>query len=204
MELLDNPFGFTLVMEDETGARVMLAEPFKKEPARSDQTDNIRAQLSKLGNTPFEARSVTVRMSENPFVPSSLLADMRRRAVEKLLKAHNIRYGREYARGQKEEMPYPEHSLTYLGNVSNSLAMAFYKAHGVETIDEAFELKPLEDVPLMFSRHCLRFSMGWCPVHQKGKSPFKEPYYLIYKNNRLRLQFDCKQCRMLVYRDSFL
>ena len=204
MELLDNPFGFTLVMEDETGARVMLAEPFKKEPARSDQTDNIRAQLSKLGNTPFEARSVTVRMSENMFVPSSLLADMRRRAVEKLLKAHNIRYGCEYARGQKEEMPYPEHSLTYLGNVSNSLAVAFYKAHGVETIDEAFELKPLEDVPLMFSRHCLRFSMGWCPVHQKGKSTFKEPYYLIYKNNRLRLQFDCKQCRMLVYRDSFL
>ena len=148
MELLDNPFGFTLVMEDETGARVMLAEPFKKEPARSDQTDNIRAQLSKLGNTPFEARSVTVRMSENPFVPSSLLADMRRRAVEKMLKAHNIRYGREYARWQKEEMPYPEHSLTYLGNVSNSLAVAFYKAHGVETIDEAFELKPLEDVPL--------------------------------------------------------
>ena len=27
IEFLDNPFGFTLVMEDETGARVMLTEP---------------------------------------------------------------------------------------------------------------------------------------------------------------------------------
>ena len=34
IEFLDNPFGFTLVMEDETGARVMLTEPFDKELAR--------------------------------------------------------------------------------------------------------------------------------------------------------------------------
>ncbi len=203
MEFLDNPFGFTLVMEDETGARVMIAEPFNKELARGDQADNIRRQLSKLGNTPFEVASVEIRMEENWFVPSSLLAELRRRAVEKMLKAHAIRYSRECARGQKWEMPYPERRLTYLGNVSNPLAEAFYKAHGVETIDEAFELKPLEDVPLMFSRHCLRFSMGWCPVHQTGKSPFKEPYCLIYKNTRLRLQFDCKHCRMLIYRASF-
>lgn len=201
MELLDNPFGFTLVMEDETGARVMLAEPFKRESARSDQADNICTQLSKLGNTPFEASSITVRMSENLFVPSSLLADMRRRAVERLLFARRVRYRRETARkvDPAKELPYPEKHLTYLGNVSNRLAADFYKAHGVETVGEAFELKPQKDVPLMFSRHCLRFSMGWCPKHQKGKSPYKEPYYLIYKDNRLRLEFDCRQCRMLVY-----
>lgn len=201
MELIDNPFGFTLVMEDETGARVMLAEPFVKEPARSNQTDNIRTQLSKLGNTPFEASSVTVRMSENLFVPSSLLADMRRRAVEKLLAVRKIRYRRAAARRADplKELPYPEKHLTYLGNVSNRLAADFFAAHGVETVDEAFELKPRKDAPLMFARHCLRFSMGWCPKYQKGKSPYKEPYYLTYKDNRLRLEFDCRQCRMLVY-----
>ncbi len=201
MEFFDNPFGFTLVMEDETGARVMLVEPFKMEPARSDQADNIRTQLSKLGNTPFEASSVIVRMSENLFVPSSLLTDMRRRAVEKLLSARKIRYLRETVRrvDPTEELPYSEKHLTYLGNVSNHLAADFYKEHGVETVDEAFELKPQKDVPLMFSRHCLRFSMGWCPTYQKGKSPYKEPYYLIYKDNRLRLEFDCRRCRMLVY-----
>ena len=74
IEFLDNAFGFTLAMEDETGARVMLTEPFAKEPARREQTDNIRTQLSKLGNTPFEASEVIVQMGGNWFVPSSLLS----------------------------------------------------------------------------------------------------------------------------------
>lgn len=69
IEFLDNSFGFTLVMEDETGAHVMLTEPFTKELARRDQADNIRTQLSKLGNTPFEASEIVVQMSENWFGP---------------------------------------------------------------------------------------------------------------------------------------
>lgn len=202
IEFLDNAFGFTLVMEDETGARVMLTEPFTKELARRDQADNIRTQLSKLGNTPFEASEVVVQMSENWFVPSSLLADMRRKAVEKLQADRAIRYRRELARKVEpaKEIPFPERQLTYLGNVSNSRATAFYKAHGVESVVEAFELKPEKDVPLMFTKHCLRYSMGWCPTYQKQKSPYKEPYYLLYKDTRLRLQFDCKRCQMLVYK----
>lgn len=201
IEFLDNPFGFTLVMEDETGARIMLTEPFNKEPARRDQQDNIRTQLSKLGNTPFEASDVCIEMSENWFVPSSLLADMRRKAVDKLQADRAIRYQRELARKVEpsKELPFPERQLTYLGNVSNSRAESFYKTHGVESISSAFELKPEKDVPLMFTKHCLRYSMGWCPTYQKQKSSYKEPYYLIYKDTRLRLQFDCKQCQMLVY-----
>lgn len=202
IEFLDNAFGFTLVMEDETGARVMLTEPFTKELARRDQADNIRTQLSKLGNTPFEASEVVVQMSENWFVPSSLLADMRRKAVEKLQADRAIRYRRELARKVEpaKEIPFPERQLTYLGNVSNSRATAFYKAHGVESVAEAFELKPEKDVPLVFTKHCLRYSMGWCPTYQKQKSLYKEPYYLLYKDTRLRLQFDCKRCQMLVYK----
>lgn len=204
VEFLDNAFGFTLVMEDETGARVMLTEPFNKELARRDQQDNIRTQLSKLGNTPFEASEVCVTMSENWFVPSSLLADMRRKAVEKLQSDRMMRYRRELARKVEpgKELPFPERQLTYLGNVSNSRATAFYKAHGVETVADAFELKPAKDVPLMFMKHCLRYSMGWCPTYQKEKSPYKEPYYLIYKDTRLRLKFDCKECQMVVYAEG--
>ena len=196
IEFLDNPFGFTLCMEDETGARIMLTEPFAKELARREQQDNIRTQLSKLGNTPFEASKVVVGLSENWFVPSSLLADMRRRGVEKLLEARRARYPRETV---KRVQPFPECQLTYLGNVANGKARSFYQDHGVEQIDPAFELSPRKDVPLMFTKHCLRYSMGWCPTYQKDKSPYKEPYYLLYKDTRLRLQFDCKHCQMLVF-----
>lgn len=201
IEFLDNPFGFTLCMEDETGARIMLTEPFAKELARREQQDNIRTQLSKLGNTPFEASEVTVGLSENWFVPSSLLADMRRAGVEKLLEARRVRYPRETVKRVQpsEAMPFPENSLTYLGNVANAKARSFYQDHGVKQVDPAFELSPRKDVPLMFTKHCLRYSMGWCPTYQKNKSPYKEPYYLLYKDTRLRLQFDCKHCQMLVF-----
>lgn len=204
MEFIDNAFGFTLGMKDETGTSVLLTRPFEKELARRDQQENIRTQLSKLGNTPFEATDVQVCMSDNWFVPSSLLSDMRREGVEKLIAARNICYSREIARNQKaeEEVPFPERKLTYLGNVSNSYAKAFYAAHQVDEIAPAFELAPQKEVPLMFTKHCLRYSMGWCPTYQKNKSPYKEPYYLLYKDTRLRLQFDCKHCRMLVYEDA--
>ena len=201
IEFLDNPFGFTLCMEDETGARIMLTEPFAKELARREQQDNIRTQLSKLGNTPFEASKVVVGLSENWFVPSSLLADMRRRGVEKLLEARRARYPRETVKRVQPSVsiPFPERQLSYLGNVANGKARSFYQDHGVEQIDPAFELSPRKDVPLMFTKHCLRYSMGWCPTYQKDKSPYKEPYYLLYKDTRLRLQFDCKHCQMLVF-----
>jgi len=201
IEFLDNPFGFTLCMEDETGARIMLTEPFAKELARRERQDNIRTQLSKLGNTPFEASKVVVGLSENWFVPSSLLADMRRRGVEKLLEARRARYPRETVKRVQPSVsiPFPERQLTYLGNVANGKARSFYQDHGVEQIDPAFELSPRKDVPLMFTKHCLRYSMGWCPTYQKDKSPYKEPYYLLYKDTRLRLQFDCKHCQMLVF-----
>lgn len=201
IEFLDNPFGFTLCMEDETGARIMLTEPFAKELARREQQDNIRTQLSKLGNTPFEVSKVVVGLSENWFVPSSLLADMRRRGVEKLLEARRARYPRETVKRVQPSVsiPFPERQLTYLGNVANGKARSFYQDHGVEQIDPAFELSPRKDVPLMFTKHCLRYSMGWCPTYQKDKSPYKEPYYLLYKDTRLRLQFDCKHCQMLVF-----
>ena len=197
MEFTDNAFGFTLCLTDETGARVMLAKPFPKETARVEQTGNIRTQLSKLGGTPFEATEIDVRLSGRWFVPSSLLAEMRREGIERLLAVRRVRYRRELARiDRTSTIPYPERTLTYLGNVSNSLAEAFYRQHGVERVEKAFELSPRTGVPLMFTKHCLRYSMGWCPVHQKGQSPYKEPYYLRYKDTLLRLRFRCDECRM--------
>ena len=203
IRLSENAFGFTLDMTDETGVHVQITQPFEKEPARRDQTDNIRTQLSKLGATPFEAAQVVVSFEQNWFVPSSLLAEMRRMGVERLLSARKMNYQRELvAHRDVSAVPFPEKQLTYLGNVSNSHAEAFYRQHGVEQIDKAFELAPKDNVPLMFTKHCLRYSMGWCPTYQKQRSPYKEPYYLLYKDTRLRLKFDCRHCQMQLLKDD--
>lgn len=201
----DCPDGFILSMTDETDARITIVRPFIKEIARKPQDENIRTQLSKLGNTPFESTDVVITMTENFFVPSSLLNEMRREVVDKLTTNRRIRYRRQYVKRSVYDNPvvYPLKTLDYTANVSNTQAEEFYKKHGVEYVGRAFEMRTEDlenkNIPLMFTKHCLRYSLGWCPVHQKKKSPYKEPFYLIYKDQRLRLSFDCKKCQMLVF-----
>ncbi|MGD9771942.1 MAG: DUF3656 domain-containing protein, partial [Parabacteroides sp.] len=204
IEFSDNAFGFTLSATDETGCRAMVTYAFDKELARKPQEDNIRTQLQKLGGTIFKAADIKVNTTGNWFVPSSIIAEMRREVIEKLLQVRVISYKRELVKHSNNQInfSYPVKELTYLGNVYNSKAQTFYETHGVERIAPAFEAKPLKEVPLMFTKHCIRYSMGWCPVHQKQKSPWKEPFYLVYKDTRLKLEFDCKHCQMLVFHDN--
>ncbi len=203
VSLAENNFGFTLTMCDEDGNSVSMALSKNKELARTPQHDNLINQLGKLGNTPFVPRNIEVDLSENWFIPSSELAELRRVTVEKLLSLRRINYHRELWRMPETEHPYPQKELTYLGNVMNKEAAAFYQKHGVEKIAPAFEVEHPEGAALMFCKHCLRYSMGWCPVHHKVKSPYREPYYLVSGDGKkFRLQFDCRNCQMKVYSES--
>ncbi len=203
VSLAENNFGFTLTMCDEDGNSVSMALSKNKELARTPQHDNLINQLGKLGNTPFVPRNIEVDLSENWFIPSSELAELRRATVEKLLSLRRINYHRELWRMPETEHPYPQKELTYLGNVMNKEAAAFYQKHGVEKIAPAFEMEHPEGAALMFCKHCLRYSMGWCPVHHKVKPPYREPYYLVSGDGKkFRLQFDCKNCQMKVYSES--
>ena len=199
MSLKENNFGFTLTLTDEDDVSVSIALEKEKELARTPQTDNIKAQLAKLGNTPFEAERIDVELRDNWFIPSSQLAELRREAVEQLLAARRMNYRQEIVSMPETHHPFPQTELTYLGNVMNEGAVRFYRYHGVAKMAPAFEKQPATDAVLMFCKHCLRYSMGWCPVHQRGKSPFREPYYLVSSDGkRFRLEFDCKFCQMKV------
>ena len=199
MELAESNFGFSLTLTDEDKNSVTLSLPREKELARTPQLDNLKNQLAKLGNTPFELQQIEINFSDNWFIPASVLAECRREAVEKLINTRRMNYCREVAVWQPTTHTYPQTSLTYLGNVMNSRAASFYKEHSVQSIEPAFEQKPVEDAVLMFSKHCLRYSMGWCPIRQRVRSPYKEPYYLVSGDGkRYRLEFDCKNCQMKI------
>ncbi len=57
------------------------------QPAQNKPTDpeRIRAQIEKMGDTPFEIRNYHAEISENAFVPVSAVNQLRRLAVEKLI-----------------------------------------------------------------------------------------------------------------------
>ena len=199
VRLTDTPFGFALTLTDDDDNSVTLSLAREKEPARTPQEENLKTQLAKFGNTPFEAVRIDIDFAGNWFLPASVLADFRRQAVEKLISARRINYRRELFVLKPTAHAFPQSTLTYLGNVMNAQAVSFYAGHGVASIAPAFERAPAEKAVLMFCKHCLRYSMGWCPVHQRERSPYREPYYLVSTDGkRFRLEFDCKNCQMKV------
>ena len=194
----DSNNGFVLRAMDETGCETVLERNFAKDVARSPQRENIIAQLKKWGNTPFEVEDVHVDLKNEWFVPSSLLSDMRRLLCEKILhdKLSQPREERFVKKGY--DVSYITQTLDYRGNVSNSYARKFYREHGVKDIAPAYEVAPVENATVMFCKHCIKYSMGWCSKNGKT-SPYKEPFYIVSGDGRrFRLRFDCKECIMHV------
>lgn len=198
LSLTENENGFVLSATGENGVACSIEQPFGKELARSPQTDNIVTQLKKWGNTPFEVDDVAVGLSDNWFVPSSLLSEMRRTLCNSLLVACKENNKCADMRLNESNTPFMAEKLDYKGNVSNKLAKSFYESHDVQDISPAFELKPVENATVMFCKHCIKLSMGWCSKCG-AKLPYTEPLYLVSGDGRrFRLKFDCKECMMHV------
>lgn len=202
INLKEIPFGFSLEAIDEDDTQVVLNFEYKKETAKKDQTENIRNNLSKTGTTIFNVQSVNLELSQSYFIPSSVISDWRRQLTDRLIAMRVINYRQPIVKHKQTFHPFPVGKITYLGNVMNESSKQFYTQHKAQVVEIAFERNPQESVPLMFTRHCIKFALGWCVKENKVKHKYKEPFYLLYNNTRLRLDFDCKLCEMRVYRDK--
>ena len=190
--------GFYIQLTDEDGISILYQAACDKQPAQKPDAvnDNIKNQLSKLGNTIYEAVDISIQLDAPWFFPASQLSEWRRLAIEELDKARANAYVRTPKRENKPA-EFPIKQLSYLGNVINAKAEAFYREHGVEDVQPGFEVKAEEGVPLMFCKHCIKFTMGWCPK-EGYKATFKEPLYLKNNNQLYKLTFDCKMCEMRI------
>lgn len=204
IELTDIPFGFSLEITDEDDNYAILNFEVEKQIAQKDQTDNIKNNLSKTGSTIFSIKEVSINCSESWFIPASVISEWRRLLTDKLLSVRRIRYQQDIVPHKQTSHAFPVKDITYLGNVMNNKGKEFYEQHQSIVSQPAFEKQGQKDVPLMFTRHCIKQSLGWCPKEDNGKHPYKEPFFLTYNNTKLRLLFDCKNCEMKVYSDSGL
>ena len=211
LQLEDTPDGFTLALTDEDGNCANATLAVKKELAQDTEQaySVLRNQLARFGNTIFHvagsAQEIVLKLEQPWFIPASLINALRREAIENLVSARQRAYQRP-TRAQPVEPPRPyEHdSLSYLANVFNSKAHAFYARHGVKVIDAAYESQEEEgEVSLMITKHCVRFSLSLCPKQAKGVTGVQgtvraEPLTLINGKDKLLLRFDCKPCEMHV------
>jgi 23S rRNA 5-hydroxycytidine C2501 synthase len=199
--------GFALTVTDEQGLSASAQIAIEKQVA-NDATKveaSLREHLAKLGNTDFVASEVQLETSQMWFVPASVVNNLRRAAIEQLICTRALAYQRPARRAAIEPPAiYPEDSLSYLANVYNQKARDFYHKHGVKIIAKAYEAnEELGEVPVMITKHCLRFSHGLCPKEAKGVIGVQgtvtaEPMTLISGNDRYTLKFDCKPCEMHV------
>ncbi|MBN1464042.1 MAG: U32 family peptidase [Paludibacteraceae bacterium] len=195
--------GFLLELVDEDANQVTVACTIDKQKAQQAEKalETIRTQLSKLGNTNFVVTRIDLDLTSAYFIPASYLSEWRRMAIEKLEQARSESHKVITMPIKPTNHIYPQKELTYLDNVHNNLARAFYEQHGVEKIALSFENAMPKNVPLMFTKHCLKYSLGACaryPNQSALKYIFTEPLYLSFQENKLRLQFDCIHCEMII------
>ena len=198
-----------LTITDEHGHCGTARAAVEMQQPRSPQEENIRKQLQKLGDTPYLCRDIEIQEGL-PFMPSSVLSNLRREATGKLMeqagtvKAEN----KEQAVTVKAEdtkscnhntasaLPQrPLYNSPELYNAANREARDFYSRQGQEA--DAFELHGGKT--LMRCRYCLRYELGHC-LKDKRTDDWREPLTLSINNDKqtFSLHFDCKRCEMTV------
>ena len=160
--------------------------------------DTWRTQLSKLGGTIFESHTIDLSALNNPlFIPVSQIAEWRRQLVE----LHEINRSKAYKRSFIEIKPtahkYVATELDYRANIYNSQAKAFYERHGSIVKQPAFEQQHQPNAELMRTKHCIRYALGWCRK-ENPKAQTKQ-LYIQNGNDRFRLEFDCRNCEMIIF-----
>jgi collagenase-like PrtC family protease len=165
----------------------------------------LRENLGKLGGTDFSVKEIALDIGQPWFVPASIVNALRRDAILHLQQARAAGYRRlQPATPVDPPAIYPDDTLSYLANIYNRKARAFYEKHGVQAIASAYEAnEELGEVPVMITKHCLRYSFAMCPKEAKGVIGVQgtitaEPMTLINGKDRITLKFDCKRCEMHV------
>lgn len=211
---IDSQLRLTLTTEDGRSHTQLF--PIDIQQARTPQHDNIRRQLARLGDTPYEATQFQLLIPDDIFLPSSLLATWRRDMVQGLTASQgqdaptqNLgqmegTQGQEGSQGQVALTPDLGQRTPSLqpAEYTNHLARQFYTRQGITNAVESLELRmkatqqPRVDSPLMVTRYCLRYELGICPKHH-GCPP--QPLSIVSADHRtFPLHFDCRQCQMHV------
>ncbi|NWA67888.1 peptidase U32 family protein [Pseudomonas reactans] len=193
----------TATSEEGISASVTLPGPFGVANKPEQALDTLRDLLGQLGTTEYHATDIQLDAPQAFFIPNSQLKALRREVIEALTAARVAAHPRGGRKAETSPPPvYPEAHLSFLANVYNQKARDFYYRHGVKLIDAAFEAhEETGEVPVMITKHCLRFSFNLCPKQAKGVTGVKTkvaPMQLIHGDEVLTLKFDCKPCEMHV------
>lgn len=192
-------FGIAADITALHGPGISVAMAIEKQSAAVAQTATQMKVFGKLGNTTYVLHSFSADTTSQLFIPASQLTALRRKAVETLDRAFRIAHRYDYRRKEDKSAIYPSTTLTYADNVANRKATTFYNDHGVSSIEPAMERsgKATKGNIVMTTRFCLRREYGCCLLTPSAKK-WKEPLTLTSGNISLNVDFDCRNCQMIL------
>ena len=191
--------GVRITFTDEDGCKVSVTENIELIAAQQPEkmAETLRTTLSKLGNTPFEARNIEIPKC-TAFLRAGFINELKSKAVELLMIARV-----EHFRPQDMPLRYSPEPLfqnaDYLRNITNEAHRAVYEDFGAKEIE--YGLDKTEDYvgkALMTCKYCLRYELGWCHHRIDGSKTPKDPLFLVSGKHRFRLEFDCGKCEMKI------
>lgn len=186
----------TLTITDSEGISATINREAKLERASDSakMAQTARRAVAKSGGTIFSIGEVSISGSDY-FAPASLIADVRREALEALREKRLQRALPHLILADDGSARYPRPKVSRYENVTNSLARKFYLKHGAEVIEPALETLPTTNERVMISSYCIRREIGQC---LKQSPTLRGDLYIEHGTARYRLDFDCKHCLMML------
>lgn len=174
---------------------------FEEAQNKEKSQESIKKQLCKMGNTEFFVDSFDSEFEYTPFIKVNEINEIRRTLVENFQKLRNDNYQVKLQNPVKYSK-FIKDKLDFSFNITNEKAKSFYEKCGSTIIEYGLEhptQKTLTNKPLMETKHCLKYSLGFC---SKTGKKLSEPLVLIdEKNQKYKLCFDCKNCKMKIYKN---
>ena len=214
MRLTATTDALTLHITDEDGISTIETMPFAAQPANNaaKALENLKASLSKVGEQ-FQVTECNCQFENNdgfnsntnpaiPFVPNSVVNELRRIAIENHKEKRIENFAPKDCPLPSGDAKYFEPTGDYHLNVANRLARQFYKEHGCDVRQDAFELlKRTDGLEVMTTKYCIRRELGYCTRENK-KIPEDwraDKFTLRGQYQDFSIVFDCKVCAMRVY-----
>jgi len=196
---------FELSINDEDNIKTVLStDELTPSTANNPERafEQIKTQISKLGSTAFKAANVHVNLNGNWFFQAKELNALRRELVTQHEKNRIDAFHSKELKFIPNNTPFPHEELSFTANIINEKAQQFYERHGVKKADWGFEKHPnIKDAELMRTKHCLLYMNDQC-LKDYPEARKLLPLTLFNQKDSYQLEFDCKNCEMIVKKNS--
>jgi len=192
----DDTVHLAAIDQDGNRAELILNMPYEEPRDPSMAREQVEKHLSSTGNTPFKVVKIDISRRIG-FSSISFLNGIRRNVLAELERIRFERFPCEATAFIPNSIPYPVKQLDYRANVLNEHARHFYKRHGAEILEPAFEtLSEKTGREVMRTRYCLRYELDACDRFGPSHCRLKEPLQISDRHHGYLLKFDCEACRM--------